>query len=233
MVVLGLTLHYPGSIAAGWEQTSGSVASAVGKQTGGRTLYYATVQYTALGYSYEVQAKHGSTQYPAPGTPVAVAFDPGRPQHARLLSEAPPNYFQAVFPALGVLSIATGAILLVRGYFQRRSQARLLTGPEAAETAALPTDEETAQPAPEAPVETAEPETMSAEEPVAIDESAAAEPLPQPGEVIQPKPPATKAKSKKKPTAASPRKKPVRKAAAKKPTKKQTAKKPTKKPKTK
>lgn len=199
LLVLGASLQFPGSIAPGWHRVDGQIASVVGRRSGNTTLYYPTIQYQALGYSYEVTARQPSREYPNSAAQVPVAFNPEQPGRGRIVGEARPNYFRLLLPLGGLLLIAA-AVSGARRYRLGRAVAEeTAAADEEATKTALPPE-----PAPEtAPLEApaaadpAEPEPPAEPLPEPMPEPATeplpeaeppAEAVPQPGEVLLPDP---------------------------------------------
>ncbi len=123
LVAAGFLVQFPGSVPPSWHRLNGDVSDVTGKVVNGKTVYYPTVQFLALGYSYET-AGAPTTDYPTVGTAVPVAYDPGNPDAATTLSAAPPNYFKLLFPASGIGTIAWGSYAYARA--RRRARPELL-----------------------------------------------------------------------------------------------------------
>ena len=124
LIAAGLFLRYPGSTPNDWQQFNGTVSGTLAKGNGASKQYYPVVQYLALGYSHEVNAKRSYSYAPDFGASFKVAFDPGDPEDAVLLNDTKPNYFQ-LLPWLGLAlpTIVFAAPKLVRWYSVRTLKA--------------------------------------------------------------------------------------------------------------
>jgi hypothetical protein len=123
LVAASWLVHYPGSVPAGWDHSDGSISSVTARTVQGRKLYYPRVQYLALGYSYEIEDRAGSTAYPALATAVPVVYDPGAPQTAKLADELPPNYYAWALRGAGGLLLLVWAFALFALWRRERQAA--------------------------------------------------------------------------------------------------------------
>lgn len=184
-------VHYTGNVPAGWQHSDGTVTGAVGRLSQGQHLYYPTVQYLAMGYTYEITAAQGSDEYPVLGTKVPMLFNTENPAQGELANDTSLDYYALGLRALGIvllLAWAPAALRLLRG---ARRQPALVTEAPAEAVLAAPEAEPQAVTA-EEPLPAEEPtETMGqpAETTTAPPEETASEvPLYTPGEAVAPEP---------------------------------------------
>ncbi|HET9174605.1 MAG TPA: hypothetical protein VFN56_05015 [Candidatus Saccharimonadales bacterium] len=158
-LILSLFIRWPGSVPRGWQYTTGTISSVVGRQEYGTTKFYPTIQYLALGYSYEITSRHGLATAPQinSGT-YRVAFLPDNPNQAKLIGEVPPNYFAFLLPLVALLLVLfasryhikrlyTSLIARIERHIARKAEA--IVAAEAAQQTVL---EPLSPPLPEAPI---------------------------------------------------------------------------------
>ena len=140
LIVVGSLVHYPGSVPKGWQQVNGTVSGTIAKGNGTSKQYYPVVQYLALGYSHDVNAKRGYGYAPDFGASFRVAFDPENPAAAVLLNDTKPNYFR-ILPWLGLaLPIIVFAAPKLTSWYSARALKAYATQKHTASTSPTPTE---------------------------------------------------------------------------------------------
>lgn len=97
-----------------WTRISGQVVDSSSRISDGSTTYTPVVQYSVNGQTYKVTSSTGSSFYPNIGDTREIAYNPSRPDQAKVVEGAGSKAFLWLFPAIGFGVLVLAPILFVR-----------------------------------------------------------------------------------------------------------------------
>lgn len=97
-----------------WARVQGRVVDASSRISDGSTLYAAVVEYEANGSKHKITSGSSSSAYPSIGSTREVAYDPARPNNAKVIEGKGMQALFLLFPAIGALSLILAPILFIR-----------------------------------------------------------------------------------------------------------------------
>ncbi|MGI9027318.1 MAG: DUF3592 domain-containing protein [Candidatus Saccharimonadales bacterium] len=97
-----------------WTRTTGEVVDSSSSISDGSTTYTPIVQYKVNGQSYKVTSSTGSSFYPNIGDTREIAYNPNRPDQAKVAEGAGSQALLWLFPAIGIGVLVLAPILFVR-----------------------------------------------------------------------------------------------------------------------
>lgn len=112
--VAGVFAIKSSKIDPNWTRISGEVVESSSRIDDGKTIYTPVVQYSANGQIYKVTSSIGSSFYPNIGDKREVAYNPTRPEQAKVVEGAGTQAFLWLFPAIGFGVLVLAPVLFVR-----------------------------------------------------------------------------------------------------------------------
>lgn len=115
------------TIDESWKQTAGIVTDVSSHKGKNGMLYAPVVTYEVDGRSYEITSRSSSSAYPTLGDAREVAYNPARPDQAKLIEGVTIKLLFLVFLLIGLVGIISGPLLFVRSLKRSKTITRLET----------------------------------------------------------------------------------------------------------
>lgn len=97
-----------------WTRVSGQVVDSSSRISDGSTTYTPIVQYSANGQTYKVTSSASSSFYPNIGDKREIAYNPNRPDQAKVVEGTGITVFLWLLPVVGIGILVLAPILFIR-----------------------------------------------------------------------------------------------------------------------
>lgn len=101
-------------VDSGWKQVNGKVTSISSSIDDGTTMYTPVISYTVNGQTHRVSSSFSSSSYPTVGDKKEVAYNPARPDQAKVVEGLDTTWLFWLFPLIGVILVVIAPISYMR-----------------------------------------------------------------------------------------------------------------------
>lgn len=122
----GLFFINSSKIDSSWNRISGEIVDSSSRISNESTTYNPVIQYSVDGQNYRLTSSSGSSFYPNIGGKLEVAYNPSRPDQAKVVDGVGAQAFLWLFPVIGIGILVLAPILFIRSMHRSKKIKNLM-----------------------------------------------------------------------------------------------------------